>query len=52
MSPLVAAPTDPAALRKAFGCFPSGVTALCALDSGTPVGKPRAHSLPSPSPHL
>jgi flavin reductase (DIM6/NTAB) family NADH-FMN oxidoreductase RutF len=25
-------------LRRAFGCFPSGVTALCALESGTPVG--------------
>ncbi|MFJ4569094.1 flavin reductase family protein [Streptomyces caelestis] len=38
MSPLVATPMDPAVLRQAFGCFPSGVTALCALDSGTPVG--------------
>lgn len=38
MSPLVATPTDPTVLRQAFGCFPSGVTALCALDSGTPVG--------------
>ncbi|MFD5232130.1 flavin reductase family protein [Streptomyces qaidamensis] len=25
-------------LRQAFGCFPSGVTALCARDSGGPVG--------------
>ncbi|KUO19601.1 flavin reductase family protein [Streptomyces dysideae] len=38
MSPLVTTPTDPAVLRQAFGCFPSGVTALCALDSGAPVG--------------
>ncbi|ULR55625.1 flavin reductase family protein [Streptomyces deccanensis] len=38
MSPLVTTPTDPAVLRQAFGCFPSGVTALCALDAGTPVG--------------
>lgn len=38
MSPLDAAPTDPSLLRRAFGCFPSGVTAVCALDSGTPVG--------------
>ncbi|MFI5678717.1 flavin reductase family protein [Streptomyces cellulosae] len=38
MSPLVATPADPAVLRQAFGCFPSGVTALCALDSGTPLG--------------
>ncbi|WP_432191913.1 flavin reductase family protein [Streptomyces sp. bgisy027] len=38
MSPLATTPTDPVVLRQAFGCFPSGVTALCALDSGTPVG--------------
>ncbi|MFF7311747.1 flavin reductase [Streptomyces sp. NPDC008137] len=38
MSPLVATPADPAVLRQALGCFPSGVTALCALDAGTPVG--------------
>lgn len=38
MSPLEAPATDPAVLRRAFGCFPSGVTALCALDGGTPVG--------------
>lgn len=25
-------------LRQAFGCFPSGVTALCALIDGAPVG--------------
>jgi len=38
MSTLVMASTDPVVLRQAFGCFPSGVTALCSLDSGTPVG--------------
>lgn len=38
MSPLHATPTNPALLRQAFGCFPSGVTAVCALDSGAPVG--------------
>ncbi|MFD3499381.1 flavin reductase family protein [Streptomyces sp. NPDC058676] len=38
MSPLHAAPTSPALLRQAFGCFPSGVTAVCALDSDSPVG--------------
>ena len=38
MSPLEVTPADPAALRRAFGCFPSGVTAVCALDGGTPVG--------------
>ena len=25
-------------LRRAFGCFPSGVTAVCALVDGKPVG--------------
>ncbi|MFB9467732.1 flavin reductase family protein [Streptomyces cinereospinus] len=25
-------------LRRAFGCFPSGVTALCALSDGEPMG--------------
>ncbi|MFV2178052.1 flavin reductase family protein [Actinomadura sp. LOL_016] len=30
---------DPAQLRRAFGCFPSGVTAVCAQDeAGVPVG--------------
>ncbi|MFC5751415.1 flavin reductase family protein [Actinomadura rugatobispora] len=29
---------DPAQLRQAYGCFPSGVTALCALDGEEPVG--------------
>jgi flavin reductase (DIM6/NTAB) family NADH-FMN oxidoreductase RutF len=29
---------DPAALRAAFGCFPSGLAALCALIDGTPAG--------------
>jgi flavin reductase (DIM6/NTAB) family NADH-FMN oxidoreductase RutF len=30
--------TDPRELRKAYGCFPSGVTAVCALIDGQPVG--------------
>ena len=30
--------TDPAALRQAFGCFPSGVAAVCAEAEGGPVG--------------
>jgi flavin reductase (DIM6/NTAB) family NADH-FMN oxidoreductase RutF len=38
MDPLDAEQADPATLRRAFGCFPSGVAAVCALDSGTPVG--------------
>lgn len=38
MSPLDATPADPAELRRAFGCVPSGVTAVCGLDSGIPVG--------------
>ncbi|WP_190813217.1 flavin reductase family protein [Saccharopolyspora pogona] len=29
---------DPAQLRRVYGCFPSGVTAVCALDDDTPVG--------------
>ena len=29
---------DPAQLRRAYGCFPSGVTAVCALADGVPVG--------------
>jgi flavin reductase (DIM6/NTAB) family NADH-FMN oxidoreductase RutF len=29
---------DGSSLRKAFGCFPSGVTAVCALIDGVPVG--------------
>jgi flavin reductase (DIM6/NTAB) family NADH-FMN oxidoreductase RutF len=29
---------DTASLRAAFGCFPSGVTAVCALIDGAPVG--------------
>jgi flavin reductase (DIM6/NTAB) family NADH-FMN oxidoreductase RutF len=30
--------SDPARLRRAFGCFPSGVTAVCAMVGGEPVG--------------
>ncbi len=30
--------TDHRELRDAFGCFPSGVTALCAMVGGVPVG--------------
>ena len=29
---------DPGALRAAYGCFPSGVTAVCALVDGVPAG--------------
>ena len=29
---------DPGLLRRAFGCFPSGVTAVCAMVDGEPVG--------------
>lgn len=29
---------DSAVLRKAFGCYPSGVTAVCALIGGVPCG--------------
>lgn len=31
-------PADSAELRRAFGCFPSGVTAVCAFVDGNPVG--------------
>ncbi|MEU3509697.1 flavin reductase family protein [Streptomyces longwoodensis] len=30
--------TAPQQLRQAFGCFPSGVTALCAYRDGEPIG--------------
>lgn len=29
---------DPVELRQAYGCFPSGVTALCAIVDGEPIG--------------
>jgi flavin reductase (DIM6/NTAB) family NADH-FMN oxidoreductase RutF len=29
---------DPAMLKQAYGCFPSGVTAVCAFRDGSPVG--------------
>ena len=29
---------DPAELRQAYGCFPSGVVAMCALDGREPTG--------------
>jgi flavin reductase (DIM6/NTAB) family NADH-FMN oxidoreductase RutF len=29
---------DPLTLRNAFGCFPSGVTAVCAMIDGEPAG--------------
>lgn len=31
-------PADGAELRRVFGCFPSGVTAVCAVADGVPVG--------------
>ncbi|MGD9989168.1 flavin reductase family protein [Pseudonocardia sp.] len=34
----VGADTDAALLRRAFGCCPSGVAAVCALVGGEPVG--------------
>jgi flavin reductase (DIM6/NTAB) family NADH-FMN oxidoreductase RutF len=38
MNRLDEAPTDPVVLRRALACFPSGVAAVCALESGVPVG--------------
>jgi len=35
MEPVTA---DSALLRRAFGCFPSGVTAVCAMVEGVPTG--------------
>lgn len=29
---------DPTTLRRALACFPSGITAVCALNDGSPVG--------------
>jgi flavin reductase (DIM6/NTAB) family NADH-FMN oxidoreductase RutF len=29
---------DPVQLRRTYGCFPSGVTAICALEHDAPVG--------------
>jgi flavin reductase (DIM6/NTAB) family NADH-FMN oxidoreductase RutF len=31
-------PLEPQVLRRAFACFPSGVTAVCAMVEGQPVG--------------
>jgi flavin reductase (DIM6/NTAB) family NADH-FMN oxidoreductase RutF len=35
---IVPDPTETNALRRAYGTFPSGVTAVCALREGAPVG--------------
>ncbi|GAA4709166.1 flavin reductase family protein [Pseudonocardia yuanmonensis] len=35
---IVPDPTETSALRRAYGTFPSGVTAVCALREGAPVG--------------
>ncbi|QTI87244.1 flavin reductase family protein [Streptomyces sp. AgN23] len=32
------APIDPAVLRKAFACYPSGVAAVCAMIDDEPIG--------------
>ena len=37
----MAPPADEREIRNAFGCFPSGVTAVCAFVEGNPV----AHEL-------
>ncbi|AIJ24705.1 oxidoreductase [Amycolatopsis methanolica 239] len=38
MIELMSATSDGKALRRAFGCFPSGVTAICGLRDGLAVG--------------
>ena len=35
---LVPCSGDPTELRQAYGCFPSGVAAVCALDGEVPIG--------------
>lgn len=37
-APLLRHDTDPAVLRRAFGCFPTGVVAVCAMIDGSPTG--------------
>ena len=38
VTPTESARLDSTRLRQAFGCFPSGVTAVCALADGEPAG--------------
>jgi flavin reductase (DIM6/NTAB) family NADH-FMN oxidoreductase RutF len=38
MTSTATAPFDPLLLRQSFGCWPSGVTAVCAVVDGKPVG--------------
>ena len=38
MEPINSRPPDDAELRRVFGCFPSGVIAVCATIDGEPVG--------------
>lgn len=38
MTIMIEVPEDPRALRNAFACYPSGVTALCAIVEGSPDG--------------
>jgi len=38
VAPMVSPRIEEAELRRVFGCFPSGVTAVCAVVDGEPVG--------------
>ena len=38
LSALTERVVDPSTLKAAYGCFPSGVVAICAVREGTPVG--------------
>lgn len=38
MSEVVELPFDDRTLRDAYGCFPSGVAAVCAMDGENPIG--------------
>jgi flavin reductase (DIM6/NTAB) family NADH-FMN oxidoreductase RutF len=38
MEPVTSQSIDDTELRRVFGCFPSGVIAVCAMVDGEPVG--------------
>jgi flavin reductase (DIM6/NTAB) family NADH-FMN oxidoreductase RutF len=46
VSPPVGDRLDEAQLRRAFGCFPSGVIAICAMAYGEPIGMPASSFTP------
>lgn len=46
MSSLIDDRLDEAQLRRAFGCFPSGVIAICAMAYGEPIGMAASSFIP------